>query len=205
MLNNGRISTNVPLIDVQSAEFVSSTNLASGGACMVTSKAGGLFPPATSSPTTTLRRIGLLRHEQPLPSVSPRFLFRHVHGGILSPQTRQLRPDATTLARLDHRDTKRGHRAGREFYFVDAEPHEQRYTEYRLIDRLRESVTEMASWSDGERTWFFAVGCLPEERSGQCFPMTPAEQRVYLPQRQRLELARKQHKATQRSAMLQGV
>lgn len=63
----------------------------------------------------------------------------------------------------------------------------------------------MASWHDGESTWFFAVGCLLGELSGQCFPMTPAEQRVYLPQCQRLEQARMQHKAAQRSAMVQEV
>ena len=115
----------------------------------------------------------------------------------------------TTLAHLDHRDAKRGYRAGREFYFVDAEPHERRYTEYSLIERLRESVSEMASWHDGESTWFFAVGCLLGELSGQLFPITPTEQRVYLPQRQRLEIARQRHTVAQehplRNAMLQEV
>ncbi|HYT29058.1 MAG TPA: hypothetical protein VEL72_08565 [Ktedonobacteraceae bacterium] len=80
------------------------------------------------------------------------FFFGMYHGGILSPQTGQRRPDVTTLAHLDHRDARRGYRAGRAFYFVEAEPHEQRYTEGRLIERLRESVTEMASWRDGEST-----------------------------------------------------
>jgi hypothetical protein len=133
------------------------------------------------------------------------FFFGMYHGGILSPQTGQRRPDVTTLAHLDHQDARRGYRAGRAFYFVDAEPHEQRYTDGRLIERLRESVTEMASWHDGDGTWFFSVGCLLGELSGQCFPMTPAEQRVYLPQRQRLEVACKRHKAARRSVMLQGV
>lgn len=117
----------------------------------------------------------------------------------------QLVPGITRIAKKILDDAKRGYRAGREFYFVDAEPHEQRYAERRLIERLRESVTEMASWHDGESTWFFAVGCLLGELSGQCFPMTPAELRVYLPQRQRLEQARMQHKAAQRRAMLQEV
>jgi hypothetical protein len=133
------------------------------------------------------------------------FFLGMYHGGILSPQTGQRRPDVTTLAHLDHQDAERGYRAGRECYFVDAEPHEQRYTEGSLIEQLRESVTEMASWRDGESTWFFAVGCLLGELSGQCFPMTVVEQRAYLPQRQRLELARKRHKVTQRSAVVQEV
>ena len=133
------------------------------------------------------------------------FFFCMHHGGILSPHTGERCPEVTTLAHLDHRDARRGYRAGRTSYFIDAEPHEQRYTEHSLIERLRESVTEMASWHNDDRIWFFTVGCLLGELSGQCFPMTPAEQRVYLPQRQRLELARKRHKAARRSAMLQGV
>lgn len=112
------------------------------------------------------------------------------HGGILSPRTGQYRSDVTTLAYLDHRDAKHGYRAGREFYFVDAEPHEQRYTESSPIERLHESVDEMAVYRDSERTWFFYVGCLLGELSGPLFPMTLAEQQVYLPQRQRLEQVR---------------
>jgi hypothetical protein len=134
------------------------------------------------------------------------FFLGMYHGGILSPQTGQLRPDVTTLAHLDHRDARRGYRAGREFYFVDAEPSERRYTECSLIERLRESVSEMPSCHDDDGTWFFAVGCLLGELSGQLFPMTPAEQRVYLPQRQRLEQTRQRHTTAQRplpSAILQ--
>lgn len=109
------------------------------------------------------------------------FFMGVYHGGILSPQAGLLRPDVTTLAYLDHQEAKRGYRAGREFYFVDAEPHEQRPTESSLIERLRESVSEMFSWHDDDGTWFFTVGCLLGELSGQLFPMTLAEQRVYLP------------------------
>ena len=114
----------------------------------------------------------------------------------------------TTLAHLDHRDAKRGYRAGRAFYFVDAEPHERRMTESYLIERLHESVSEMASWRNGDGTWFFFVGCLLGELSGQLFPMTSAEQRVYLPQRQRVEQACKRHAMVQeslRSAVVQEV
>ncbi len=136
------------------------------------------------------------------------FFLGMYHSGILAPQTGQLRPEVTTLAHLDHRDAKRGYRAGREFYFVDAEPPERRMTEHSLIARLRESVSGMASWHDDDGTWFFSVGCLLGELSGQLFPMTPAEQRVYLPQRQRLELARKRHTTAQeplQSAIMQEV
>lgn len=135
------------------------------------------------------------------------FLLGMYHGGILSPQAGQLRPDAKTLAHLDHRDARRGYRAGREFYFVDAEPYERRYIERSLIERLRESVGEMFYWRNDDGTWFFAIGCLLGVLSGPLFPMTPAEQRVYLPRRQRLEQAPKRQQVAQEhpswSALLQ--
>ena len=130
------------------------------------------------------------------------FFLGMYHGGILLPQTGQIRPDVTALAHLDHRDAKRGYYAGREFYFVDAEPHGRRPTERFLIERLRESVSEMTSWHNGDGTWFFAVGCLLGELSGQLFPMTPLEQKVYLPQRQWHKVAQEKRL---RYAMLQEV
>ncbi len=105
-----------------------------------------------------------------------------------------------------NRDAKRGYRAGREFFFVEAEPHERRMTEGYLLERLRESVTEMAHWKDVDSTWFFSVGCLLGELSGHLFPMNGQERKVYLPQHQRLEQARKRHTTAQkplRSAILQ--
>ena len=64
------------------------------------------------------------------------FLLDMYHGGVLEPSTGRLRPDVTTLVHLDHRDTKRGYRAGRECYSVSADPHERRMTEGYLIERL---------------------------------------------------------------------
>ena len=121
-----------------------------------------------------------------------------VHAGVLSPLTGQLRPDVKALAALCNQDAASGYRAGREWYFVDAEPHECRYTESRLIERPRESILEMAHRQDSEPTWFFAIGCLLGELSGQLFPMNGQEQREYIPQRQRLEEARQRHRDTQK-------
>ncbi|HEX6551783.1 MAG TPA: hypothetical protein VF026_03410 [Ktedonobacteraceae bacterium] len=198
------------LIDIQSAEFAKQYKL--GKWWSMYGDEQGKGPVPVSYLVTNLKRYT----EQDYFCTNDPYHLSHLgfflgmyHGGILSPQTGQRRPDVTTLAHLDHRDAKRGYRAGREFYFVDAEPHERRYTEYSLIERLRESVSEMASWHDGESTWFFAVGCLLGELSGQLFPITPTEQRVYLPQRQRLEIARQRHTVAQehplRNAMLQEV
>lgn len=137
------------------------------------------------------------------------FVLGRYHGGILSPHTSQRRPDVTTLSHLDHPDAQHGYHAGREFYFVDALPHEQRMSEQFLLERLRESVNEMFTYHDEENTWFFFVGCLLGELSGQLFPMTPTEQRMYLPQRHQREQAYKRLNAAQeqrlQSALLQKV
>ena len=121
-----------------------------------------------------------------------------IHAGVLSPLTGQLRPGVMALVALCNRDAARGYRAGREWFFVDAEPQECRYSESRLIECLRESVLEMVRWQDSEPTWFFAIGCLLGELSGQLFPMNGQEQREYIPQRQRLEEARQRHRDAQK-------
>lgn len=136
-------------------------------------------------------------HEQPLRQAVGAYLGT-IHAGVFSPSTGQLRPDVTTLVEIRNQDAAHGYRAGREWFFVDADPRERRYTESRLIERLRESVLEMVHWKDGEPTWFFAIGCLLGELSGQLFPMTLAEQGVYLPQRQRLGEARPSHRDAQK-------
>jgi hypothetical protein len=104
-----------------------------------------------------------------------------IHAGVLSPVTGQLRPGVTALTVICNQDAARGYRAGREWFFVDAESHERRYNESRLIERIRESVIEMVHWQDGEPTWFFAIGCLLGELSGQLFPMNAQEQKEYIP------------------------
>ena len=206
MLHEARVSTTAPLIDIQSAEFSKQYELGTWWSMYGDEEGQGPVP--ASYLVTNLQHYAEADYfgtNDPSHLHRLGFLLGMYHGGILSPQTGQRRSDVTTLAHLDHRDARRGYRAGRDFYFVEAEPDEQWYTEGRLIERLRESVTEMAAWRDGESTWFFSVGCVLGELSGQCFPMTPAEQRVYLPQRQRLEQARHRHKATRRSAMLREV
>jgi hypothetical protein len=121
------------------------------------------------------------------------FFLDTYHGGVLEPSTGRLRSDVTALAHLDHRDARQDYRACRAFFFVDAEPHDRRMTESYLIAQLRESVTEMAFWKDADGTWFFSVGCLFGELSGHLFPMNEYERKVYIPQRQQVEEARKRH------------
>lgn len=185
----------IPLIDIESAEFAEQYEL--GITWRLYGDEQGNGPVPASYLVTNLQRYA--EHDyfstgDPYHLSHLGFFLGMYHGGILSSRTGQPRSDVTTLAHLYHRDAKRGYRAGREYYFVDAEPHEQRYNEVSLIERLRESVTEMATSWDSESTWFFWVGSLLGELSGPLFPMTEAEQQVYLPQRQRLEQARRQHR-----------
>jgi hypothetical protein len=57
------------------------------------------------------------------------FCFGMYHGGILSPQTGQPRPDVTALALLDEKNARRGYYIGREWYFHEAELQERRFNE----------------------------------------------------------------------------
>lgn len=184
-----------PLIDIESAAFAEQYDL--GITWRLYGDERGSGPVTASYLVTNLQRYAEQDYfgtHDPYHLSHLGFFLGMYHGGILSPQTGQRHPGVTTLAHLDHRDAKRGYRAGREFYFVDAEPCEQRYTEASLIQRLRESVREMTTCHDSESTWFFSVGCLLGELSGPLFPMTETEQRIYLPQRQRLEQARQRHR-----------
>ena len=197
-----------PLIDIQSAAFAEQYERGVSW-CMYGDEQGKGHVPA-SYLVTNLKQYAECDYfgkNDPYHLHHLGFFLGMYHGGILSPQTGQLCPDVTTLAHLDHRDAKRGYRAGREFFFVDAEPHERRMTESDLIERLHESVTEMASWKDADATWFFSVGCLLGELSGHLFPMNEQERKVYLPQRQRVEEARMRHNVAQeqpsRRAILQ--
>jgi len=197
----------IPLIDIQSAAFAEQYER--GVSWSMYGDEQGKGPVPASYLVTNLQQYaerGYFEQRGPSHLHYLGFLIGMYHGGVLEPSTGQLRPDVTTFAHLDHRDAKRGYRAGREFFFVEAEPHERRMTEGYLLERLRESVTEMAHWKDVDSTWFFSVGCLLGELSGHLFPMNGQERKVYLPQHQRLEQARKRHTTAQkplRSAILQ--
>jgi hypothetical protein len=186
------------LIDIQSAEFAEQYEL--GVNWSMYGDEQGKGPVPASYLVTNLKGYAERGYFERYDSSSLHrigFLLGMYQGGVLEPSTAQLRPTVTTLAHLDHRDARRGYRAGRTFFFVDAEPHECRMTESDLLERLRQSVTEMTHWKDAEGTWFFSVGCLLGELSGHLFPMSKQERKIYTPQRERLEHARKRHGVAQ--------
>jgi hypothetical protein len=107
------------------------------------------------------------------------FFIGMYHGGILSPQTGQLRPDVTTLAILDHPEAKRGYAAGRTCYFHEPDAG-YRYSESEFIEHLESLVINNPyTRKDNALTWYHTLGCLLGELSGQVFPETPKERAAW--------------------------
>lgn len=102
-----------------------------------------------------------------------------LHGGVLSPATGQLRPEVSTLVTFTNQDAARGYKAGREWFFHEAEPEERRYTDERLIEQFRELVNEYPRFCDKKRTWNYAVGSILGELGGQLFPETQQERQQW--------------------------
>ena len=103
------------------------------------------------------------------------FHFGRLHGAILSAQTGSPRPDVTTLASFCNDNAARGYSVGREYYFIDAQPDERTYTDAQLIERLQELERESVEFHEEENTWYYALGCILGELSGQLFPATSKE------------------------------
>ncbi len=103
------------------------------------------------------------------------------HGGTLSPATGKQRPDITTLAALHNQDATRGYYVGREWYFTEAEPHERRYTERRFLEQLHHLALESSEWKavEADAVWYYTLGCLLGEISGELFPMTEQDRRIW--------------------------
>lgn len=106
------------------------------------------------------------------------FHFGRLHGAILSPRTGQRRPDITALARFEHDQARRGYDVGRQWYFIDAlieQPDDRTYTDASLIERLQEIERESLYFHEEIDTWYYALGCILGELSGQIFPATTEE------------------------------
>ncbi len=107
------------------------------------------------------------------------FEFGCIHGGILAPE-RTLRPDVTTLVTFDDsQDAIQGYKAGRQWFFEEADTDECTMSDDQLIERLRELTKDAPTWHDPEGVWFFSVGCLLGELSGHLFPLTDQERQQW--------------------------
>jgi hypothetical protein len=111
------------------------------------------------------------QHAYWLPTIG--FHFGRLHGAVLSAQTGQPRPDVTALACFVNKNAAHGYAIGRRWYFVDAMPDEERtYSDAQLLARLQELERESVEFSDTEGTYYYTLGCILGELSGQVFPMT---------------------------------
>lgn len=113
------------------------------------------------------------RRSYELPSIG--FSFGRLHGAALSPRTGQLRPGVTTLIDFQNSDAAHGYGVGREWYFTEAQPDEQVFTDTKLMERLRELEHESVVFRDEEATWYYALGCIVGELSGSLFSATAQE------------------------------
>lgn len=103
-----------------------------------------------------------------------------IHGGVLSPSSGTPRPDVTTLVTFCDEEIKRGYRAGRVFYFTEADAEQEWYwTEERVLERLRELAQEYDTYQDAEGTIHFSIGSILGELSGRLFPWTSEEHHAF--------------------------
>lgn len=101
------------------------------------------------------------------------FHLGRMHGAILSAQTGYIRQGITALVSFVNNEAAHGYAIGRQWYFVDAGPDEERtFTDACLIERLQELEHQSLNFHDEEGTWYYSLGCILGELSGQVFPMT---------------------------------
>lgn len=112
------------------------------------------------------------------------FHFGRLHGAILSPETGELRPNVTALARFQNENAARGYTVGREYYFMDAQPDERITMDSSLLERLQELEREALYFHEEEDTWYYALGCILGELSGPLFPITSQESAQWEAERQ---------------------
>ncbi len=164
-----------PLLDIQSASFATCYAQGLYWSLSGEREANGPLPESyvvEHLETYITRSYFDGTHEHCLPFLG--FYLGMVHGGVLTDRG-QLRPDVTTLVVLQQRQTTRGYRAGREWYFYEASPRERWQTERDLIERLREVAREHLHFRDQQATLRYAFGCLFGELSGHLFPKTAQE------------------------------
>ena len=69
---------------------------------------------------------------------------------MLTPE-RTLRPDVTALVTFDdNQDAIHGYKAGRQWFFEEADADERTMSDDQIIERLRELTTGAPTWHDPE-------------------------------------------------------
>jgi hypothetical protein len=166
----------IPILDIESAEFADQYQLGAWWARYGDEQGHGPQPDTYFiTKVTTLIENGHLNNLQSAWFPNLGFFLGMIHGGVLSTQTSELRPNVTTLARLTNPHFTRGYRAGRVWFFYESDPNKNRLTDTSLMQRLHELATERFEYRDRESTINFVLGCVIGELSGQMFPLTQEE------------------------------
>src|SRR5229473_2778786 len=127
------------------------------------------------------------------------FHLGSIHGAVLTTKGTR-RPTVTTLTLLESKNAIRGYQAGRHWWFEEAEPYEQLWTDDYVVERFHELALDAPEWRDPEEVWQYTLACLMGELSGHLFPVTPEEQARWERERQeaRTWLARQEAQGLQR-------
>lgn len=184
-----------PLLDMQSASFATSYTQGLYWSLSGEREVNGPLPESyVVEHLETYITGGYFdgKHEHCLPFLG--FYLGMVHGGVLTNRGK-LRPDVTTLVVLQQRQTTRGYRAGREWYFYEASPRERWQTDSDLIERLREVAREHLHFRDQQATLRYAFGCILGELSGHLFPKTAQETQAWEAEWQQARQAYEQERA----------
>src|SRR5690349_10849682 len=116
-----------PILDIQNAEFAEQYQLGAWWARYGDEQGNGPQPDTYFILNVTdLLQSGHVNDLQSSWFPNLGFFLGMVHGGLLSPQTGLLRPNLTTLVNLSDLYMIRGYRAGRAWYFYEADEAERR-------------------------------------------------------------------------------
>ncbi len=92
-----------------------------------------------------------------------------VHGGMIDPATRQLRP-SDTLVILTDPDFTQGYHVGRDYYFTEAPLEGRHLTDQLFVEAIHNLALDHATWHDPEEVLRYSLGCRIGELSGALLP-----------------------------------
>lgn len=106
------------------------------------------------------------------------FYFGMIHGGILSPATGLVWPEASMLMDLIHTESQRGYNVGRRAFFRELTKEDRLYTQARVMEELGELVEENEEvfTAEDDSLIYWCLASLTGTLSGQVFPMTAEEE-----------------------------
>ncbi len=101
------------------------------------------------------------------------FYLGMVHGGILDPATRQLRPCGTLVVLTDP-DFTQGYRVGRDYCFTEGLLEGRHVTDTLFIEAVNSLALDYQTYHDTEEVIRYALGCRIGELSGALLPQSEA-------------------------------